>query len=208
MHAGNLHDRAPARRLAHHLLRDHLRQEERPLEVDADDPLPVLLRGFEEGLDVVDACVIDEAVDAAERGDGLPNEAAQVIEPAHVAAHRVRDAAPRAYGRGQLRQPIEAACGQHHAGAFGRAHLCDADAQPLTRAGDDDDPILEQHKTLLVVDEDLPTFSGGKIAYALSGCQAGIQQRPCQTLRLVVELGTIPATSSSDLKTMAPALEA
>ena len=60
-------DRAAAGR--RHLARDRLADEERALEVDVDDGVPVGLGDVEELGGAKDAGVVDEDVDAAEGGD-------------------------------------------------------------------------------------------------------------------------------------------
>ena len=62
---------APPVALRLHAARRFLRDEEDPLEIGVDDPVPILLRQIEEGARGGDAGIVDEDVERAERRHGL-----------------------------------------------------------------------------------------------------------------------------------------
>ena len=83
-------DDAPAAAGVDHELRGGLRREERALEVDAEHQVVVLLADVHERLADLDAGVVDEDVEAAERRVRIAHELLGLRGHAHVGAQRDR----------------------------------------------------------------------------------------------------------------------
>ena len=142
--AGDLHDCPAGRLLGDHLASDELREEERALQVDVEDPVPFLLCHLQYRLHVVHAGVVDEAVDPAEPRDRGFTEPAEVVELGYIGRHGQSLAAGRLDLRCQRHEFGGVAGRQHHPRSRVGAALCDRRPEAAAGAGDDHDAMRKQ----------------------------------------------------------------
>src|SRR5581483_1580589 len=115
-------------------------QPQRALEVDLDDPVPELLVGLDERLEVVPAGVVDEHVDFSELGPHLRDPGRDAGAVGHVEPDAERSVAGRTDRLSGLLSSGAVEVGDRDGTAVGRQRVDDRTADPARAAGDQGDP--------------------------------------------------------------------